>query len=182
MKRRLQAVLEIGEGAGHITRPNVERADNAADRAHSFQQAIKGPEEPEKHQHADQVTRSFASFVQPRRDAVQQCLQRTCREADAPSLLRSEHAGHRGKQLGRPAPYHRLDISLIVSEALDPRHLRIEQNHLPKDVNDAGDQDAEDHAVYRRVSHKGVDQRSPECRSQGGHKREEQPHPNEKTA
>jgi hypothetical protein len=64
MKRRFQAGFQIGEGTSEIAGANIQRTDYATDRADRLQQPVKGAEETEKDQHADQIAGGFARFVE----------------------------------------------------------------------------------------------------------------------
>jgi hypothetical protein len=78
-------------------------------------------------------------------------------------LLRPQHAGHRGQQSRRRvARGVRIAAGLVILKALDPIDFGIEQQHLAENIGDTGDQDAEDDAVDRGVSHEGVDELAPE--------------------
>src|ERR1700680_954601 len=96
-------------------------------------------------------------------------------------MLRPEHAGHRGEQSRRRAARGRSGVEVIVPEALDPGDLRIELYDLPENVDYTGDQDAEDDAVYRGISHERIDELVPEHGCQPGYQHEKQSHPNEET-
>ena len=183
MERRLQAGFEIGERAGHIIGPDVQRSDHVADRAHRLEEPVKSPEETEKDQHPNQVARGLARFVEPRCDPVQQGLQRGRRQTDTPALLRLQHPGHRPEEPRRRLTRRRIAATgFVVAKVLDPPEFGIERQHLAENINDAGDQNAEDDAVDCRVAHERIDQGAPEQRGQSRHEHQKQNHPNQKTA
>src|SRR4029077_5143520 len=71
---------------------------------------------------------------------------------------------------------------LVIAKVLDPVDLRIEQQDLAKNIDDAGEENDQDYAVDRRVPHKGGDERPAEGRSEYRHQHEEQNHPEQKAA
>jgi hypothetical protein len=70
----------------------------------------------------------------------------------------------------------------VVAKALDPSEFGIERQHLAEDVNDTGDQNAENDAVHRRIAHERVDQGASQQCGQSRHQHQKQDHPNQETA
>ena len=160
---RLQPGFQIGEGAGEVACPDIERADDTADRAHRLEQPVKCPKEAEKHQDTNQIARGLAGFVEPRCDAVEQGLQRGRRQADPAALSPAEHARQRPQEpRRRPGRRRQIPVRKALAEAVDPGTRRSEQQYLAKNIEDPGKQNPEDHAVDRRVAHEGGVKRATE--------------------
>ncbi len=176
--------FRLAKATRDVARPDIERADHAADRAHRLQEPVEGSEEAEKDQHADQIARGLAGLAEPRRNAVEQGLQRGRRQADASVPPGAEHARHRRQQPRRPARRPcRLTACHLLAKAFDPVDLGSEQQHLPEDVDDADDEDDDDDAVDERVAHEGGVERPAERRRQRRDQHHEQQHsPGQRTA
>ena len=69
-----------------------------------------------------------------------------------------------------------------MTKILDPVDFGIEQQHLAKNINDAGDKDADNDAVDPRISHEGRHQWPPERRCQGDYQHHKRDHPNQEAA
>jgi hypothetical protein len=134
-------------------------------------------EQAEKDQHADQVARGLARLVEARGDAVEQGPQRGRRQADLAALAGAEHPRHRAEQARRRAGRRgQVAVGEALAEALDPFALGVEREHLAEDVDDAGEKNAEDHPVDRRVAHEGGFERAVERRRQRRDQDQEQHH------
>src|SRR5271155_6204811 len=69
-----------------------------------------------------------------------------------------------------------------MPKILDPINFGIEQQHLTKNIDDAGNKDADNDAVDPRVAHKGRPQRTPERQRERDHQRQKPPHPYQEAA
>ena len=80
---------------------------------------------------------------------------------------------------GRPLP---LIAGFSIAKAFDPVDLRIEQQHLAKDIDDAAEQDHQDHAVDPGVAQEGANQRAPEQHRECCDPDEKPSHPQQEAA
>ncbi len=173
---RGEAGFQRFEGARRIAGARGQPADHAADRLHRLQQPVERPEQSQEDEHADQIARGLARLVEPRADAIQQSAHRHGGEAHASAAAVAEHGRHRRQQARHVLAR---EIGLVAPEALDPGDLGIEPHHLAEDVDDPGDEDAEDHAVHRGIAHEVAVERGREQRGDAGHEGDEDGHPGE---
>src|SRR5690606_29908803 len=140
-----EAILEIGKESGGVGSGNVERIDDAGDRAHGLEQAVKGSHQAEKHQQAGEIARGILGLVEAVADRIEDGAHGGGRDYGLPDAF-AQDAGDWRQQDGRAHIGGR-----AVLQRIDPFYFGKQADDLAEAEEDADEKSQENHRVDERV-------------------------------